>query len=218
MIAHAEGFRLLPDHLDRTRQQELVAMVAVLVGEAPFTRYVMPRTGRPFSIDMTNAGSQGWIADRQSYRYSPVHPMTGRPWPAIPLVLLDLWRGLTGYPHDPECCLINHYRGEGAKLSLHRDEDEEALDAPILNISLGDTALFRLGGPLRTDPTRSFPVASGSVMVFAGPSRLFYHGVDRLRVGSSRLLPDGGRLNLTLRRVTKPVPDQRDRSTLPGPT
>ncbi|MFY8095646.1 MAG: alpha-ketoglutarate-dependent dioxygenase AlkB family protein [Niveispirillum sp.] len=206
MIADAEGFRLLPDHLDRAGQQELVALVGALAQEAPFTRYVMPRTGRPFSIDMTNAGSQGWIADRQSYRYSLVHPVTGRPWPAIPPALLDLWRALTDYPHDPECCLINHYRGEGARLSLHRDEDEEAMDAPILNISLGDTAIFRLGGLRRNDPTRSFPVTSGSIMVFAGPARLYYHGVDRLRVGSSRLLPDGGRLNLTLRRVTRPTP------------
>lgn len=199
-----EGFRLLPEHLDREAQLAMVEMVATLAAAAPFTRYVMPRTGRPFSIDMTNAGSQGWIADRQSYRYSPVHPATGRPWPAIPQVLLDLWRGLTDYAYDPECCLINHYHGEGAKLSLHRDEDEEAKDAPILNISLGDTAIFRLGGLDRKDPTRSFPVTSGTVMVFAGPSRMFYHGVDRLRVGSSRLLPGGGRLNLTLRRVTRP--------------
>lgn len=205
MIPDAEGFRLLPDHLDRMRQQELAALVAGIAEEAPFMRYAMPRTGRPFSIDMTNAGGQGWIADRQSYRYSPVHPVTGRPWPAIPSPLLDLWRNLTGYPHDPECCLINHYRGEGAKLSLHRDEDEEAKDAPILNISLGDTAIFRLGGAQRGDPTRSFAVTSGTVMVFGGPSRMFYHGVDRLRVGSSRLLPGGGRLNLTLRRVTRPA-------------
>ncbi|MFV3130007.1 alpha-ketoglutarate-dependent dioxygenase AlkB family protein [Niveispirillum sp. KHB5.9] len=204
MIRDAQGFSLLPDHLDRDGQQAMVELVAALAADAPFTRYVMPRTGRPFSIDMTNAGSQGWIADRQSYRYSALHPGTGRPWPAIPPVLLELWRGLTGYPHDPECCLINHYQGEGAKLSLHRDEDEQAKDAPILNISLGDTAIFRLGGPGRKDPTRSFAVTSGTVMVFAGPSRMFYHGVDRLRVGSSRLLPGGGRLNLTLRRVTRP--------------
>ncbi|OYQ36020.1 alkylated DNA repair dioxygenase [Niveispirillum lacus] len=199
------GFRLLPDHLNREDQQALLDLVMALAQEAPFTRYVMPRTGRPFSIDMTNAGSQGWIADRSGYRYSPVQPVTGRPWPAIPATLLDLWHTHTGYPHEPECCLINHYRGEGARLSLHRDEDEETFDAPILNISLGDTAVFRLGGPKRTDPTRSFPVTSGSIMIFAGPSRLFYHGVDRLRVGSSQLLPDGGRLNLTLRRVTRPT-------------
>lgn len=204
MLPPAEGFRLLPDHLGLTQQQALVAQVAELAAEAPFSRYLMPRTGKPFSIDMTNAGSQGWIADRQSYRYSPVHPVTGRPWPAIPSLLLDLWRDLTGCAYDPECCLINHYRGEGAKLSLHRDEDEEARDAPILNISLGDTAIFRLGGLRRGDPTRSFPVSSGSVMIFGGPSRMVYHGVDRLRVGSSRLLPEGGRLNLTLRRVTPP--------------
>lgn len=206
MIPDAQGFRLLPEYLDHTRQRQLSALVAELARDAPFMRYAMPRTGRLFSIDMTNAGSQGWIADRQSYRYSPVHPVTGRPWPAIPAPLLALWRALTGYAHDPECCLINHYQGEGAKLSLHRDEDEAAKDAPILNISLGDTAIFRLGGLRRQDPTRSFPVASGTVMVFGGPSRMFYHGVDRLRAGSSRLLPGGGRFNLTLRRVTMPAP------------
>lgn len=201
----AEGFRILPGYLDRDAQQSLLALVQGLVAASPFTRYVMPRTGRPFSIDMTNAGSQGWIADRGGYRYTSTHPTTGMPWPAIPPALLTMWRQLTGYAHDPECCLINHYQGEGARLSLHRDEDEAAKDAPILNISLGDTAIFRLGGPQRGDPTRSFPVESGTVMVFAGPSRQYYHGVDRLRVGSSRLLPAGGRLNLTLRRVTIPV-------------
>lgn len=204
MVMQVEGFRILPGYLDRDTQKSILTLVDAIAAEAPFTRYVMPRTGRPFSIDMTNAGSQGWIADRQSYRYSPVHPVTGRPWPAIPGALLALWRDLTFYGHDPECCLINHYQGEGAKLSLHRDEDEEAKDAPILNISLGDTGIFRLGGPARTDPTRSFPVESGTVMIFAGPSRMYYHAVDRLRVGSSRLLPQGGRLNLTLRRVTVP--------------
>ncbi|MFV3074649.1 alpha-ketoglutarate-dependent dioxygenase AlkB family protein [Niveispirillum fermenti] len=198
-----DGFRFLPGHLDRAAQEALVAVVARIAEEAPFTRFVMPRTGRPFSIDMTNAGSLGWIADRQSYRYSPVQPANGRPWPAIPEPLLRLWRDLSGYAHDAECCLINHYRGEGARLSLHRDEDEEDFDAPIVNISLGDTGIFRLGGPARRDPTRSFAVESGTAMVFAGPSRMFYHGVDRLRVGSSRLLPEGGRLNLTLRRVTR---------------
>lgn len=203
-MQNGDGFRLLPGFLDRTVQQALVDWVSEVEGEAPFMRYVMPRTGRPFSIDMTNAGRQGWVADRQGYRYSPVHPLTGRPWPPLPDRLLTLWRDLVPYPQDPECCLINRYRGEGAKLSLHRDEDEQDYDAPILNISLGDTALFRLGGPARGDRTRSFSVDSGTVMVFAGPSRLFYHGVDRLRVGSSRLVPGGGRINLTLRRVTRP--------------
>lgn len=205
-MQNGDGFRLLPGRLNRTEQQALVDWVQAVAGVAPFMRYVMPRTGRPFSIDMTNAGSQGWVADRQGYRYSPIHPLTGQPWPGLPDALLALWRDLSTYPHDPECCLINRYQGEGAKLSLHRDEDEQDYDAPILNISLGDTAIFRLGGPARGDRTRSFPIDSGTVMVFAGPSRLFYHGVDRLRIGSSRLVPGGGRLNLTLRRVTRPVP------------
>jgi alkylated DNA repair protein (DNA oxidative demethylase) len=199
-----DGFRFLPDHLDRAGQTALLALVDAIAAEAPFDRFVMPGSGRPFSADMTNAGPLGWVADRSSYRYSPVHLKTRRPWPPIPDTLLVLWDRLTGYPAPPECCLVNLYRGEGAKLGLHRDEDEEAFDAPILNISLGDTGIFRLGGRRRTDPTSSFAVASGTVMVFGGQSRVFYHGIDRILPGSSTLVPGGGRINLTLRRVTKP--------------
>ncbi|HYC03283.1 MAG TPA: alpha-ketoglutarate-dependent dioxygenase AlkB [Azospirillaceae bacterium] len=198
------GFRYLPARLDEAAQRDLLSAVEAIAAEAPFSRYVMPRTGRPFSIDMTNAGPLGWVSDRGSYRYTDRHPVTGRPFPPIPRLVLDLWDELTGYGHPPECCLINHYRGEGAKLGLHRDEDEAATEAPILNLSLGDTARFRLGGPRRTDPTRSFPVPSGTVMVFAGPARLAYHGVDRILPGTSGLVPGGGRLNITVRRVTIP--------------
>lgn len=205
MIADANGFRYLPGFLDENAQKHMVGLVDAIASVAPFSRFCMPRTGRPFSIDMTNAGPQGWVADRQSYRYSPVQPANGLPWPPIPDRLLALWHELTGYGHDPECCLVNWYQGDTARLSLHRDEDEEVHDAPILSLSIGDTAIFRLGGLARTDPTRSFRVDSGTAMVFAGPSRMFYHGVDRLRVGSSRAVPGGGRLNLTLRRVTRPT-------------
>ena len=198
------GFRLLPDHLDPAAQARLLAAVEAVAAEAPFTRYSMPGTGRPFSIDMTNAGRLGWVADRSGYRYADRHPATGRPFPPIPDMLLELWDALTGYPAPPECCLVNLYRGPAAKLGLHRDEDEEAMDAPILNLSLGDSARFRLGGPRRTDPTRSFVIASGAAMVFAGPARAAYHGVDRILPGTSRLIPGGGRINLTLRRVTRP--------------
>lgn len=204
--APIDGFRFLPDHLDAPAQAALVETVFQLAGEAPFDRFVMPGSGRPFSIDMTNAGPLGWVSDLDSYRYSPTHLRTGRPWPPIPDSLLALWRDLSGYPLDPECCLINLYRGEGAKLGLHRDEDEDAFDAPILNVSLGDTAVFRLGGRTRKDPTRSFRVSSGTVMVFGGESRICYHGVDRILGGSSRVVPGGGRINLTLRRVTKRLP------------
>lgn len=199
-----DGFRYLPDGLDGAAQRAVLAAVDAIVAAAPYDRFVMPGSGRSFSIDMTNAGPLGWVADRSSYRYSPTHLVTGRPWPHIPPLLLDLWRSLTGYPADPECCLVNLYRGGGAKLGLHRDEDEEVFDAPILNLSLGDTAVFRLGGRRRTDPTRSFLVKSGTVMVFGGESRVLYHGVDRIVPGSGDLIPGGGRINLTLRRVTRP--------------
>ncbi|WP_114392240.1 alpha-ketoglutarate-dependent dioxygenase AlkB family protein [Oleisolibacter albus] len=202
MPVAVDGFRHHPDHLDPAAQQALVRTVLTLAGEAPFSRYVMPGSGRPFSIDMTNAGPLGWVADRSGYRYAPAHPGTGRPWPPIPEALLALWRTLTGYRADPECCLINLYHGAGARLGLHRDEDEQTFDAPILNLSLGDTAVFRLGGPRRGDPTRSFAVTSGTAMVFGGLSRVCYHGIDRILPGSSRLVPGGGRINLTLRRVT----------------
>ena len=152
---------------------------------------------------MSNCGPLGWLSDRSGYRYSPIHPLTGEPWPAIPAPVLELWRATTGAAYPPEACLINYY-GPTAKLGLHRDQDEAAKEAPILSISLGDTALFRLGGPERKDPTRSVKLASGDLVVLSGPSRHWYHGVDRILPGTSQLLPEGGRFNLTLRRVTPP--------------
>lgn len=198
------GFRHLPDRLDSGAQRQVLALVEGIAAAAPFDRFVMPGSGRPLSVDMTNAGPLGWVTDRSGYRYSPTHLRTRAPWPPIPAELLALWDALTGYPAPPECCLVNRYQGAGARMGLHRDEDEQALDAPILNISLGDTAIFRLGGRRRGDPTRSFPVTSGTIMVFGGPSRTFYHGIDRVLPGTSTLVPGGGRINLTLRRVTNP--------------
>jgi alkylated DNA repair protein (DNA oxidative demethylase) len=189
--------------LAREAQAALLAAVREgLEASPPFTP-VMPRTGRPFSVRMGNFGPLGWVSDRSGYRYAAVHPETGRPWRPIPRLALDVWRQVSGYPHDPEACLVNLYR-EGAKMGLHRDEDEEDFSAPVVSISLGDTALFRLGGTERGDPTRSFKLSSGDVVVLGGATRLCYHGVDRIVPGSSTLIPGGGRINLTLRRVTKP--------------
>lgn len=195
--------RLLPAHLAIDEQRRLVAEVREVVTRAPFYNPAMPRSGSPYSVRMSNCGSHGWVSDRSGYRYSPVHPLTGEPWPAIPPTVLDLWHAATGVPYGPEACLINYY-GPTAKLGLHRDQDEEARDAPILSISLGDTALFRLGGPERKSPTRSVKLGSGDLVVLEGPSRHWFHGVDRILPGTSRLLPEGGRINLTLRRVTIP--------------
>ncbi len=160
---------------------------------------------------MTNCGLLGWVTDRDDgYRYQPRHPETGRIWPPMPEMLLDIWRDVAGYDAFPEACLVNYYR-PGARMGLHCDADEQDFSAPVVSVSLGDTALFRLGGAARKDPTQSFRLSSGDVLVLGGSSRRFYHGVGRIYDGSSRLLssradifPDGGRINLTLRRVTHP--------------
>jgi len=197
------GLRFLPGHLSADEQRQLVDGLRGAVAEAPLFSPVMPRTGRPFTVRMTNLGPLGWVSDRAGYRYQPTHPDTGRPWPPMPDALLGLWRAVSGYPHDPEACLVNFYNG-GAKMGLHRDEDEEDFSAPVLSVSLGDTAVFRMGGPERGGKTETLKLASGDVLVMGGASRLCYHGIDRVLQGSSTLLKDGGRINLTLRRVTRP--------------
>jgi alkylated DNA repair protein (DNA oxidative demethylase) len=195
--------RLLPGFLDIDGQRALLTRIRAVVARAPLFSPVMPRSGSPYSVRMTNCGPQGWLSDRSGYRYVPTHPVTGAPWPEIPEIVLDLWHQATGVAYPPEACLINYYSPE-AKLGLHRDEDEDAREAPILSISLGDTALFRLGGPERKSPTRSVRLSSGDLVVLEGPSRNWFHGVDRILPGTSTLLPEGGRFNLTLRRVTVP--------------
>ena len=198
-----QGLRYLPGHFGPERQRALVETLRAAVAEAPLFTPVMPRTGRPFTVRMTNLGSLGWVSDRAGYRYQPTHPETGKPWPPMPDMVLDLWRAVSGYPHEPQACLVNFYNG-GAKMGLHRDEDEEDFSAPVVSISLGDTAVFRIGGPERGGKTETLKLASGDVVVMGGESRLCYHGIDRVLTGTSTLLKDGGRINLTLRRVTRP--------------
>jgi DNA oxidative demethylase len=161
----------------------------------------MPRTGAPFSVRMSNCGPLGWVADAKGYRYQPTHPVAGAPWPPMPELLLQLWARLAPDAPSPEACLINWYDGS-ARMGLHQDRDEEALDAPVLSVSLGDAARFRFGGVLRGGNTQSIRLESGDVLLMGGASRLCFHGVDRIYPGSSPLLPKGGRINLTLRRVT----------------
>lgn len=197
------GLRFLPGCLDGAAQRDLVAAVEAMIAEAPLFRPTMPKDGKPFSVRMTNAGPLGWVSDRGGYRYQAWHPETRRPWPAIPPALLRLWEALADYPAPPEACLVNLYEA-GARMGLHRDADEAAREAPVLSVSLGDTALFRIGGPERRGPTRSFRLTSGDVLLLGGEARHCFHGIDRVLSGSSRLLPGGGRINLTLRRVTQP--------------
>lgn len=199
-----DGFKLLPGYLGRPEQEALVECVRKGVVRAPFYQPRMPRTGQKTSVVMSNFGPLGWVSDITGYRYQPDHPKTGTPWPPMPDKLTDLWRDLTDWPDPPEACLINWYR-EKSRLGLHVDADENDLNAPILSVSLGDMALYRLGGPARNDRTRSFKLSSGDVVVMQGLARRCYHGVDRIYPGTSTLIPRGGRINLTLR-VVGPAP------------
>jgi alkylated DNA repair protein (DNA oxidative demethylase) len=200
MLPVAPGWVLWREYFDRAAQKALIETVFALAEDAPFYKPLMPKSGKPFSVTETNFGTLGWMSDELGYRYQATHPITHAPWPAIPDVLLELWRRVAGFPALPECCLANLYRA-GAKMGAHRDADEEARDAPVVSVSLGDDALFRIGGNTRKDPTRSVKLSSGDVLVFGGIARDAYHGIDRVLSGTSTLVPGGGRLNLTLRRV-----------------
>jgi alkylated DNA repair protein (DNA oxidative demethylase) len=198
------GFRFYPERLDRAAQEALVAAIFAAAENAPFYTPLMPRSGAPMSVAQTNLGALGWFTDKDGgYRYEAAHPVTGEAWPAIPESLLTLWNEIADYEAAPESCLVNHYCG-AARMGLHVDADEKARDAPVISISLGDSALFRLGGAARKAPTQTLTLRSGDIVVLAGEARHFYHGVDRIIPGSSQLVPGGGRLNLTLRRVSIP--------------
>jgi len=193
-----EGFRFWPGALSVAEQADLLAEVLAAAEAAPFRRPVTPGA-RPFSVEMTGLGPLGWVSDRAGYRYQTLHPVTGAPWPPMPKRLTELWRDLTGWPEPPDACLVNRYR-DGAKMGLHQDLDERDHGAPVLSVSLGDTAVFRIGAA-GGGPTRTARLASGDVCALTGPARLARHGIDRVVAGSSTLVPGGGRINLTLRRA-----------------
>jgi alkylated DNA repair protein (DNA oxidative demethylase) len=203
----SSGLRFIAGFLDRADQEELLAALVDIVRQAPLFTPLMPGTGKPFSVRMTNCGPLGWVSDSGGYRYQRTHPVTGEPWPPMPALLLRAWASLCDYPAPPQACLVNYY-GAAARMGLHQDRDEEDFSAPVVSVSLGATCRFRIGGHARTDPTRSFQLASGDVVVMAGTSRLAFHGVDRILPGTSTLLPDGGRINFTLRRVNRPADDR----------
>ena len=194
-----DGFQFHPAALDRAQQEALAGAVMALAQDAPFYSPTVPG-GRRMSVAITGLGPLSWTSDADGYRYTPAHPATGRPWPPMPAVLLDLWRRLAPGAPDPDACLVNLYRG-GARMGLHQDRDEQDFSVPVLSISLGDSALFRIGGLKRSDPSRSLKLSSGDVCLLTGPARLAFHGIDRVIEGSSTVVPGGGRLNLTLRRA-----------------
>src|SRR5271154_3625234 len=201
-IAVAPGVDHFPGFLARAAQEALRDDIQAIIREAPLFRPRMPRTGKPFSVEMSNCGPLGWVSGEAGYRYQPAHPDTGPPRTGIPPRLLEAFAAIAPGAPPPEACLINFYR-PGARMGLHQDRDEEEFSAPVVSLSLGDAALFRVGGLQRNAPTRSFRLASGDAMALAGEARLAFHGVDRIIAGSSTLIRGGGRINLTLRRVTR---------------
>ena len=196
------GVAYFPGYLGRAAQETLREAVRGVLAVAPLYRARMPKTGKPLSVRMSNCGQLGWVSDETGYRYQPNHPETGAPWPPMPSRLLDIWKELAPGAPPPEACLINVYDAD-ARMGLHQDRDEQELSAPVVSLSLGDPALFRVGGLTRNAPTRSLRIESGDALTFGGPARLVFHGVDRIVAGGSTLFANGGRINLTLRRVTR---------------
>ncbi len=201
-MSNPTAWRHLAGYLNADGQEALLSGIRTVISRAPLFPPTMPRTGKPFSVRMTNCGPLGWVSDATGgYRYQATHPVTGQPWPQMPTILVKLWDCVTGYPLRPEACLVNYYAAS-TKMGSHRDEDEEDKAAPVVSISLGDDATFHVGGLRRSDPKHRLILRSGDVFVLGGPARLAYHGIDRIHAGTSSLLAEGGRLNLTLRRVT----------------
>jgi alkylated DNA repair protein (DNA oxidative demethylase) len=193
------GFRLIPGALDPAAQTRLADLVMAAADTAPFRAPITPG-GKAMSVLQTSFGPLGWVTDRGGYRYQAAHPETGAVWPKMPDELFGIWERFASGSPAPDSCLINLYR-DGAKMGLHRDADELDFTVPVVSVSLGDTAVFRLGGAGRGDPTRTVRLSSGDICVLGGEARGFYHGVDRILAGSSRLIPGGGRINLTMRRA-----------------
>jgi DNA oxidative demethylase len=207
LVTDIPGVVFRPGYFDAAAQRALWGELSEVLAVAPYFRPTMPRTGKPFSVAMSNCGSLGWVSDKAGgYRYQATHPVTGQPWPKMPQALTDLWHAVSGYPGPAEACLINFYdstQNASTKMGSHVDRDEADFTAPVVSVSLGDDAVFHVGGLARTDSKSRVTLRSGDVLSFGGPARLCHHGIDRVLPGTSMLLPEGGRINLTMRRVTK---------------
>ena len=183
-------------------ETELIAALREIAAQAPFRHMVTPG-GHRMSVAMTNCGRYGWVTDRSGYRYDPNDPETAKPWPAMPASFYQLAgqaaarAGFAGFA--PDACLVNRYE-PGARMSLHQDKDETDFSAPIVSVSLGLPATFLFGGLKRSDKPRRFRLQHGDVVVWGGPTRLFFHGIAPLADGEHALL-GRQRINLTFRKA-----------------
>jgi alkylated DNA repair protein (DNA oxidative demethylase) len=183
-------------------ESELIANLRAIVAEAPFRRMFTPG-GHQMSVAMTNCGNAGWITDETGYRYDGIDPNSAKPWPAMPSVFRTLAEaaadegGFAGF--SPDACLINRYV-PGARMSLHQDKNESDFGAPIVSVSLGLPATFLFGGPKRADRPQRYRLEHGDVVVWGGPSRLFFHGVAPLAEGEHAVM-GRQRINLTFRKA-----------------
>ncbi len=197
----AEGATVLRGFA-RPEAVTLMETLQAVLAAAPFRHMVTPG-GFRMSVAMSNCGRAGWVTDRTGYRYDPIDPMTGRPWPSMPAAFRSLAAraaAAAGFPgFEPDACLINRYE-PGAKLSLHQDKNERDFANPIVSVSLGLPATFQFGGLTRTAPVVKFALRHGDVAVWGGPSRLCYHGVTELKDGEHEKL-GCKRINLTFRRA-----------------
>jgi DNA oxidative demethylase len=199
--AMAEGAVLLRGFA-QPAEARLLAALRDIESQAPFRRMFTPG-GHQMSVAMTNCGEAGWVTDISGYRYDGADPESGKAWPAMPAVFRELAEsaareaGFAGFA--PDACLINRYE-PGAKMSLHQDRDENAFSAPIVSVSLGLPAIFLFGGRKRTDKPQRYRLEHGDVVVWGGPSRLFFHGVAPLADGEHPLL-GRKRINLTFRKA-----------------
>jgi alkylated DNA repair protein (DNA oxidative demethylase) len=200
MLLLKPGLRLYKSALDQAAQEAVLGELRAILREAPLFRPTMPRSGKPMSARMSNCGALGWVSDIAGYRYQETHPETGRPWPTMPPNILELWRDYSGHESGPDACLINYY-DPNAKMGAHQDRDEVDFSAPILSVSLGESCRFRFGGISRGGPREAIRLDSGDILVFGGPARMMFHGVDKILSGTSTLLSPPGRINLTLRRA-----------------
>jgi alkylated DNA repair protein (DNA oxidative demethylase) len=199
--AMADGAILLRGFA-RPVESDVISALREIIAQAPFRRMFTPG-GHQMSVAMTNCGGAGWVTDHSGYRYDGIDPNSGQPWPVMPTAFLELAKqaaaegGFDGFA--PDACLVNRYE-PGARMSLHQDKDEQDFAAPIVSVSLGLPAIFLFGGLKRADKPRRYRLEHGDVVVWGGPSRLFFHGVAPLADGEHALM-GRQRINLTFRKA-----------------